>query len=366
MGKFDLENFPTSESAKRMLGYVTKGFYNNSYVGKWIFQIMGAELDITSDIAKDLPVQFFPESATWGLMYHELKWGLPVRENLTYEERRRLICRKRDYRAPMTPERMEKYLENATGFETHIADITDPGEYGFVASHPNVFKAYFLGEGTLDSKLVREILNQLKQSHTAYTVNDRTEMIVDNRSLEQIILRNIYFKMAVSFWHIYVYDGSWLLDGSVYFSAKRRYSLMLGLKNNQWSFYASEQFKLYLLKLKTKLNNSELFYAKVRHSFGIIFWNVRCFDDSWKLDGSKLFDAKRSYELFLGIRNAFEIESETENIKLKALNTRWSQKIRENIVVKMFYRFAADFWRINYLCGESLLDGEILFNSNRC
>lgn len=32
--KFDLEQFPTSESAKRMLSYVTPGFYDNSYVGK--------------------------------------------------------------------------------------------------------------------------------------------------------------------------------------------------------------------------------------------------------------------------------------------------------------------------------------------
>lgn len=31
--KFDLEQFPTSESAKRMLSYVTPGFYDNSYVG---------------------------------------------------------------------------------------------------------------------------------------------------------------------------------------------------------------------------------------------------------------------------------------------------------------------------------------------
>lgn len=36
MGKFDLENFPTSESAKRQLSYVTEGFYEKSYVGKWL------------------------------------------------------------------------------------------------------------------------------------------------------------------------------------------------------------------------------------------------------------------------------------------------------------------------------------------
>ena len=43
MERFDLENFPTSESAKKMLGYVSDGFYDSSYVGKWLFQVMGIE-----------------------------------------------------------------------------------------------------------------------------------------------------------------------------------------------------------------------------------------------------------------------------------------------------------------------------------
>ena len=33
----DLENFPNSEAAKRMLTYVTAHWYDKSYVGKWVF-----------------------------------------------------------------------------------------------------------------------------------------------------------------------------------------------------------------------------------------------------------------------------------------------------------------------------------------
>ena len=164
--KFDLEHFPTSGSAQKMLSYVSDGFYDKSYIGKWLYQVMGLEYDKVLDIIEELPVQFFPETATWGLMYHEIKWGLPVRFNLSDEERRSLIYQKRDCRAPMTPYRMEKYLENVTDFEVHIADANDLGAYGFVPSHPNVFKAYFLGEGTLNSKLVHAVLNKLKQSQT--------------------------------------------------------------------------------------------------------------------------------------------------------------------------------------------------------
>jgi len=230
MGKFDLENFPTSESAKKMLSYVSDGFYDESYVGKWLFQVMGAEYDKALEIVEDLPAQFFPETATWGLMYHEIKWGLPVRLNLPYKERRRLIYLKRDYRAPMTPYHMEKYLENATGFMVRIADVNDPGEYGFEASHPNIFKAYFIGEGTLDSKKVREILNRLKQSHTTYKINDRIISAVECSSLNGIRLINVCLHLKMPFLPFRSYDGTSYYNGATRYDAQRRYKLGIMLR----------------------------------------------------------------------------------------------------------------------------------------
>ena len=113
----NIENFPTSESARRMMRYITgNGFYDQSYVGKWIFQIMGEEMDdARRRIEDELPYQAFPETATWGLRYHEEKYGLPVRNNLPYDERRKIILEKRNTRAPMNPYMMEKILENVTG-----------------------------------------------------------------------------------------------------------------------------------------------------------------------------------------------------------------------------------------------------------
>ena len=93
--------------------------------------------------------------------------------------------------------------------------MNDPGEYGFIPPHPNVFKAYFLGEGSLNSKAVFEILDRLKQSHTAYIVNDRIETEFDNRNLEKFVCCNISSFMKVIFFAWYVLDGTWLLDGSV-------------------------------------------------------------------------------------------------------------------------------------------------------
>lgn len=366
MEKFDLENFPTSNSARKMLSYVSDGFYDESYVGKWIYQVMGIEYDKALEIAEDLPAQFYPETATWGLMYHEIKWGLPVRLNLPYEERRRLIYEKRDYRAPMTPYRMEKYLADITGFEVHIADVNDPGEYGFIPQHPNMFKVFFLGEGTLDTKVVFEKLNRLKQSHTTYKVNDRTEIVLDNRNLEQIILRNIRFKMGIPFWYEYVYDGSWLLDGSVILGTQRRYGLVLGFRFNQGGFITREEVKLVSVRFDTvKVKNDGMFRAGVKFRSGINFWGVRCFDGRWNLDGSETLDARRRYSLSLGMGYKFGIASCMEDIGLHALSTKWEQHIRENIAAGMVVRLAVDFWRLLYLDGGWNLDGERLLSYGR-
>lgn len=339
-----LENFPTSESAKRQLSYVTAGFYDNSYVGKWLFQVMGQEFDGARLLTGELPLQMFPETATWGLKYHEVKWGLPVRENLPYEERRRLVYAKRDYRAPMTPYRMEKYLEDVTGFEVHIADVHDLGEYGFSPPHPNVFKAYFIGEETLDSKLVHRILNRLKQSHTTYTVNDRIYAVFDHSKLEQILLKNINFLLRVPYWYEYVFDGTWLFDGSILFNSQRRYGLVLGMRHG-FRVQIPELARVSMGFMAGILTQGR-FRAGAVYSFGIDFWNVSYFDGTWLFDGSRLFDG-RKYGVTVIAGHRIMLEGR-QDIRIPDLHTKWVQHMACNARAGMVWGFAAAFWQKQY------------------
>ena len=178
----DLEKFPRSGSARRMLSYVTKGWYEQSYVGKWLYEVMGIELDKAQQIVDELPYQVFVETATWGLAYHEIKWGLPVRERLSYEERRRLIYIKRDERAPMTPYRMETILKNLTGREAHVDDLTGP---------VNTFTVEFeSGESPIHLAAVINQLNEVKQSHVTFAVNvlSVTEKAQIHAAIEQYLI----------------------------------------------------------------------------------------------------------------------------------------------------------------------------------
>lgn len=360
MEKFDLENFPVSESAKNMIASVSDGFYDNSYVGKWLYEVMGQEYDTAREIAEDILNQLFPETATWGLMYHEIKWGLPVRENLPYEERRQLIYRKRDYRAPMTPYRMEGYLKTATGFDVRIADINDPGDYGFVAPHPNVFKAYFMGEGTLASKRARAKLNELKQSHTMFTMNDRTEIVSDNRNLEEMNLKKIIFHIAESFWYSDLLDGRKPLDGSSLLYPYMRYNLMLGFKYMLGGFTTPTDADLQKVKFRAEQKTeNDVKAGAIRIASDIIFWNTHLLDGSWDLDGSHRLDVTRGYQLGVAIvaMVACAYNKVTDSMKVRSTyGLRSSSDARAAIRSE----FEADFWNTVYLDGKLLLDGNAM------
>lgn len=271
--KFDIEKFPTSEAAKRMMASIDESFYEKSYVMKWLQQVMGLEWDDAwRVIVEELPKQFVPETATWGLRYHEEKWQLPVRENLSYEERRKLIYQKRDFKAPMTPYRMEEYLEKATGAEACVMDCHDKGIYGFVPGHPNVFKVVFIVDGTLNTKAAREALDRIKQSHTVYTIEDRVIIILDSKALEKMDVKNVGIQFSVHFFRCHFFDGTDYFDGSLYMNARRIYSLTLGIQYGQGKFHTQESIHFVAMGAGSRAVTAEKIYSR-RFAQGITIRN---------------------------------------------------------------------------------------------
>lgn len=198
-------------------------------------------------------------------MYHEMKWGLPVRENLSYEERRRLIYQKRDFKAPMTPYRMESYIANVCGFKAQVSDIHDPGEYDFYPEHPNIFRVDFVGDGTLDMKTVRAMLNGLKQSHTIWNANDRVIVILDNQNIEKVYIPEIIMKVRLPFWQKKLLDGSWNLDGSALLNAILQ-QMNIGMQNRMVVVNVQERLEASMILKKNE----------------------------WYLDGMQLMDGSRA------------------------------------------------------------------------
>lgn len=365
--KIDLENFPTSQSAQNMLATVTPGFYDQSYVGKWLYQVMGLEFDEAERlIAEELPLQFFPETATWGLMYHELKWGLPVRDYLSYDERRKLIYEKRDQRAPMTPYRIETMLANVTGFWANIADIHDGGKYGYKVSHPNTFIAVFVGDGSLNTKVVKRLLDSAKQSHTTYTIIDRMDTVLDCTTLEQMLLRNINIKAAVPFWRAALLDGSGYLDGSMLLDSMREYDLILGLMYRQGEFYTPQSIDLNRIRIWLQYGVTEQYTGlRSRQEMAVYFWPALRLDGSVLLDGSETLNwSRQDWPAAIKYRLG-RLFTQNEAI-IRRLRIPLKTELSEDYACgRVEYDGEVHFWTTLKLDGSAKLDGSELLDKSR-
>lgn len=161
----DLEHFPTNEVAQRLLTYVTRGWYDKSYVGKWIFEVIGLELDSAIKRVEELQNQAFLEKADWGLYFHELMYGIPMNAADDIEERRRTILKYRDrsIKSPMNPSRLENIILSIFGLVSSV--IEQPEQYKFLLNID-------WGKVPADLKFIYELLkliDSIKPSHIGYT-----------------------------------------------------------------------------------------------------------------------------------------------------------------------------------------------------
>lgn len=155
MSNFDLEHFPTSPSAIRMMSRISP-IYDRSYVGKWIFEVMGVEMDGARLRFEELRLQAFPETATWGIIYWEQKYGIPVNESLDLETRRKNVIIKRGIRSPMNPARIEQILGDMCGRQVEVTENVAP--YAFQVT-------IYAGDTTVDFGAIFQRLRRIKPSH---------------------------------------------------------------------------------------------------------------------------------------------------------------------------------------------------------
>ncbi len=163
---FNLEDFPTSPAAKRMIKTVSP-IYDKSYVGKWLFQVMGLEMDEAWKFLEELRLQAFPETATWGIVYWEQRYHIPPDDSLTIEERRQRVIIKRGKRRPMNPARIEQFTRDVSGRQTVVTEHNE--DYVF-------FVAILPGEAEVDYHELIKTIRSVKPSHLSPVVLFETKV----------------------------------------------------------------------------------------------------------------------------------------------------------------------------------------------
>lgn len=346
-----LEQFPTSDTAKRMMSHITgNGFYDNSYVGKWIFQVIGMEMDEARKIVEELPLQAFPETATWGLKYHEQKFGLPVKENLPIEERRRIILEKRNLKAPMTPWRMEIILKDLLGCSVSVEDINDSEN---AIEHPNKFIVHLEGDGEFSLGKAADKVNVIKQSHAFYELRVRLAIFI---LVERFFLKTT-IRTKLSWWGSVfpAMDGKYNLDGSIRMNARQPPFFVPVFK-----VIALNSEKILLLPIKYRILSIGT-YGKITNKINYRMdysWWEKVLDGRYKMDGSVKMDAVRNPNFSLLVRSSV---INSESVLFAKVINKLSDVANENrAVIRAIVR--NDFcWNEGQvrLDGEYSMDGEV-------
>ena len=116
--------------------------YGEARVALWLFQVIGAELDMTRQWTQETAEQVVPHTATWSLDYWEDELALPRDPSLDTAQRRERILTYLRTRAPMNPYNLAKvasaaangaecWVEERTGnpssFTIHMTEIPAKG-----------------------------------------------------------------------------------------------------------------------------------------------------------------------------------------------------------------------------------------------
>lgn len=158
---FDLEKFPENCVSKRMISRVSP-IYERSYVAKWLYEVMGREVDDAEIRFSELREQANPETATWALRYWEQRYGIETNENRSLAARRADIIARRGARAPMNVARLEAMIRAMTGCETSVTDYIAPYTFGV--------RIIADGSEGIDIRKISEKLRKVKPSHLAYQI----------------------------------------------------------------------------------------------------------------------------------------------------------------------------------------------------
>lgn len=147
-----------SERAQQMIDYVSP-VYGDSYVGLWLFEVMGQSWDKVWDIFTSLRNETTPITADKLIGMWEDSYGIPRNSSLTLEQRRARLIAWRD-RGPCNPHRLAAAVSSAlNGVPVDIQE--------------NIAKNTFLvniREFVDDVTPVRQVLDRKKPAHLIYEI----------------------------------------------------------------------------------------------------------------------------------------------------------------------------------------------------
>lgn len=119
-----------SPEAEVFLRSATKGFYNRSFIGLWIYEAIGREWDELREWSEGMRTEIHPQTCTWSIGIWEWVYGFTADESLPLEERRRRVLSRVFSAKPITLEALRRSISATAGAEAEVKDFVAPYSFG--------------------------------------------------------------------------------------------------------------------------------------------------------------------------------------------------------------------------------------------
>lgn len=122
------ENIPTPDDLEKYKVDLTKyvpPFVSQIPEMKASYDVQGTELGSLLYYADDVKNQLHIDTATWGLIYWEERYGIETNLSLSYEQRREIVKAKKNGQGTTSIAMIKRVAENFSGGEVNVIEHDD-------------------------------------------------------------------------------------------------------------------------------------------------------------------------------------------------------------------------------------------------
>ena len=117
---------------------VTKGFYDRSYMGLWIYEVIGREWDELRQWSEGMRTEIHPQTCTWSIAIWEWVYGIEPDESMILPLRRQRLFQKISGARPANQDLIRRNIANILSIPIESVTVDElAGPYAFSVTISN-------------------------------------------------------------------------------------------------------------------------------------------------------------------------------------------------------------------------------------
>lgn len=159
-----MQKILTNPKAQEIIDYVSQ-IYGNSYVGLWLFQVIGSVLEPVEQLSEQLQEETNPTTTELLITYWEQEYGIQGDPTMTIEQRRNTIIAAMRSKGACNPARLSNAISAALGGAT-VEILENTGTNQFTVNIRTVVRSYAPAIAVIEA---------MKPAHLTYLIRGVTQ-----------------------------------------------------------------------------------------------------------------------------------------------------------------------------------------------